>query len=268
MKILDSSEAGRPDVFDKTSLGYLVMESQYLVEWRTLLQDGIGLHLGESESDLMTFRADGHESRIIIQCGVAEDLVSVGWEVNDHQTLDEILSRLRAYEIEYTEGLPKIARQRGVKGFWAFRGPKDITIELYVDPVPSQEPLTMMNPGIITGTCGLGHIAITSRRPTLMRQFWEDIFDLRHSDTILERIAGVDVNIDFFRANARHHSIAIAKVMPLPVDPIRTKIQHFNLLTITLEGLYEAFRRCRKLGFGTLRCSVNSTRGSPGLDKG
>ena len=239
----------KQDIFGASSMGYAVIESSRLGRWQTLLQDGIGLHLQHADNQLLAFRMDQHQRRIIVKHGPAEDFAAIGWQLRGQETLDIVLQRLKSRNIAIHESSNTEAAERGVKRFWRVVGPKRLAIELFVEPLVTEDPLNMLSEGFITGDAGMGHLAITSRRGKDMRRFWQEIFDARQSDTIVEQLAGVTVDIEFFRVNPRHHSIAIAQVRGLALDPIRTKAQHMNLLTTSVGGLTDAFVRCRQLGF-------------------
>ncbi|MQA53645.1 VOC family protein [Pseudomonas piscis] len=239
----------KQDIFGASSMGYAVIESSRLDRWQALLQGGIGLHLAHADSQLLAFRMDQHQRRIIVKHGPAEDFAAIGWQLHDQDTLHIVLQRLRARGIAIHESTAAQAAERGVARFWRVLGPKRMAIELFVEPLTTQEPLSMLSEGFITGESGMGHLAITSRRGKDMRRFWQEIFDARQSDSVVEHLAGVTLDIEFFRVNPRHHSIAIAQVRGLALDPIRTKAQHMNLLTTSVAALTDAFLRCRKLGF-------------------
>ncbi|MFJ4387032.1 VOC family protein [Pseudomonas sp. NPDC089408] len=238
-----------PDIFGASSMGYALIESCHLDQWRELLQHGIGLHLAFFDEQTLAFRMDQHQRRIIVQRGRQEDFLAVGWQLRDQATLDEVLNRLQRLGIEAHPGQPDEAAHRGVKKFWRVLGPKRMAVELFWEPLLTDKPLNMLSAGFITGAAGMGHLAITSRKPQQMQRFWEEIFDARISDHIVERIAGLTLDIDFLRVNERHHSIAIARLRGLPMDPIRTRVQHMNLLTTSAGELTDAYLRCRKLGF-------------------
>ncbi|EJM27462.1 VOC family protein [Pseudomonas sp. GM25] len=238
-----------PDIFGASSMGYALIESRHLARWRELLQHGIGLHLASSDEQTLAFRMDQHQRRIIIQRGPQEDFLAVGWQLRDQATLDEVLKRLQRLGIQAQPSQPEEAAQRGVKRFWRVLGPKRMAVELFWEPLLTDKPLNMLSAGFITGSAGMGHLAITSRKPQQMQRFWQEIFDARASDHIVERIAGVTLDIDFFRVNERHHSIAIARLRGLPMDPIRTRVQHMNMLTTSVSELTNAYLRCRTLGF-------------------
>ncbi|MFJ3056216.1 VOC family protein [Herbaspirillum sp. NPDC087042] len=246
---IDAAAVDRMDLFGASSMGYVMIESEHLERWRELMQKGLGMHLSDDGSDMLALRVDAHRRRIVIRRGPAEDVVAIGWQLRDTKALEEVRARLCRCAIALERGSHQEAMQRSVGAFWRLVGPKEMAIELFIEADLSTQPLAMLNPGFVTGASGLGHVAITSRRPVQMRSFWEEFFDARYSDTIDERIAGVDLRVEFLRVNERHHSIAIANVRTLPIDPIRTCIQHVSFLTTTLDGLTEALQRCRSLGF-------------------
>jgi len=107
----------------------------------------------------------------------------------------------------------------------------------------------MLASGWVTGDSGMGHVAITSARPTLMRGYFTTVFDARLTDYIDETISGVKLRIRFLRLNERHHSIAIAAVRGLPIDPVRTRVQHLNIQAASLDDLARSYERVHELGF-------------------
>lgn len=237
------------DLFGASGMGYVVIESQRLERWREFLQDGLGLHLASRDTRSLAFRIDDHQKRVMIEQGPAEDFAALGWQLRDQAALDLVLQRLCERKIQVSQSSPREAEQRGVESFWRLIGPKGLAIELFTTPLRTDAPLSMLSSGFVTGEAGMGHLAITSRKPAQMLRFWQEIFDARISDHIVEHIAGVTLDIDFLRVNERHHSIAVARTRQAPLDPIRTKAQHMNLLVGSLDDLASAFRRCKKLGF-------------------
>ena len=49
--------------------------------------------------------------------------------------------------------------------------------------------------------------------------------------------------------NERHHSVAIAAVNRLPLNPIRTRVQHLNVQVADLDDMISAYRRVKAFGF-------------------
>ena len=95
----------------------------------------------------------------------------------------------------------------------------------------------------------MGHVAITSTKPQQMRGYYNTVFDVRLTDYIDETISGAKLKIRFLRVNERHHSIAIANVRALPINPIRTRVQHLNIEVASLDDMTQAYQRVKQLGF-------------------
>lgn len=237
------------DVFGAVHLGYVVIETQRFTQWRRFAKDGIGLHVDELTSDTTRFRLDENACRCLLQRGPSEDVTALGWQIDDDDTFDAILSRLVEAGIPLDEGTDEECALRGVQRLWRFPGPKGMATEIFTLPVLSDAPLIMQQTGFVTGDAGMGHVAITSRRPEEIREYYHQIFDARLSDWIDENIGGVGLRIRFLRVNERHHSVAVAGVRGLAVDPIRTRVQHLNTQVETLDDLLSAYQRVIDLGF-------------------
>lgn len=245
----------RPDIFGSTRLGYVVVESNRLTEWNRFGADAIGLHVDELTRDVLRLRLDDRECRFLIRRGGAEDVTAVGWEVDDHDTFEVIAGRVTAAGLPVVEADPEDAALRGVERLWCFPGPKGVTTEIFTRPRTTAAPLRMQNTAFVTGRAGLGHLAITTKHPEQLHTYWNNLLDLRLSDRIVERIGPARLHIRFLRAGERHHSIALADVAGLPIDPVRTAVQHVNIQVERLEDLLSSFHRVTELGF-TIAWSV------------
>ncbi|MCI3270771.1 MULTISPECIES: VOC family protein [Streptomyces] len=236
-------------VFGAVHLGYLVIETNRFTDWRRFGTDAIGMHHDDISRDVMRFRLDDQECRFLLRRGPAEDVVATGWHIDDHAAFEQIEARVRAHGAPCTEGSAEEAALRGVERLLRFPGPKGITQEIYTTPVVSSEPLHMLASGWVTGDAGMGHVAITSAKPAQLRGYFDTVFDARLTDYIDETISGVKLKIRFLRVNERHHSIAIAAVRGLPIDPIRTRVQHLNIQATSLDDLAQSYDRVHELGF-------------------
>lgn len=236
-------------VFGKVHLGYMVVESQRMTAWHRFGADAIGLHVDELDSDTLRFRLDENECRFLIRRGRAEDVAAVGWQVDDHETFDQIIGRVVSAGVPIEEGTPEETALRGVERLWRFRGPKGIHQEIFTTPLTASAPLRMRNSGFVTGEGGMGHLAMTSRDPRGIHQYFNAIFDSRLTDYVDENISGLKLKIRFLRVNERHHSVAVANVQGLRIDPIRTKVQHVNIQAASLEDMLGSFERVTALGF-------------------
>ncbi|EGD53695.1 VOC family protein [Gordonia neofelifaecis] len=240
-----------PSVFGNVHLGYIVIESQKFAEWRRFGKDAIGMHLDEVSPDVIRFRLDDHQARFIIVRGPAEDVVALGWELDDHESFDEIVGRVVNRGVPTVDGTDDDAAVRGVERLIRFPGPNGLAQEIFTRAMRTDQPLAMTTRGgFVTGASGMGHVAITSTKPHQMRGYYNTVFDARLTDYIDETINGARLKIRFLRVNERHHSIAIANVRGLPVNPIRTRVQHLNIEVATLDDMTQAYQRVKQLGFG------------------
>lgn len=238
------------NVFGKVHLGYLVIETQRFDDWRRFGRDAIGMHLDDTLPDVVRFRLDDNECRFLVQRGPAEDATALGWELDDHATFDTIEARIRRHGVPVTEGSAEEAALRGVERFVRFPGPNGLSQEIYVRARQAREPLRLAaGGGFVTGVDGMGHVAVTTKKPHQMRGYYSTVFDARLSDYIDETINGMKLKIRFLRVNERHHTVAIASVNRLPVNPIRTRIQHCNVQVAELDDMTQAYQRVKALGF-------------------
>lgn len=239
-----------PSVFGNVHLGYVVIESDQFADWRRFGRDAIGMHLDELLPDVLRFRVDEHQCRFLLQRGPAEDVTAIGWELDDHATFDEIVSRVTRHGVPVIEGTSEQATLRGVERLVRFPGPNGLTQEIFTRALSADSALMMANRGgFVTGDSGLGHVAIATKKPHQMRGYYDTVFDARLSDYIDETMNGVKLKIRFLRVNERHHSVAIASVNRLPLNPIRTRIQHLNIQVAELDDMTAAYQRVRALGF-------------------
>ena len=237
-------------VFNKVHLGYLVIETEKFAEWRRFGRDAIGMHLDETLPGVMRFRLDDNECRFLLQRGPAEDTTALGWELDDHATFDTIAARITSHGVPLTEGTAEETALRGVERFVRFPGPNGLAQEMYVNARKASAPLSLgVGGGFITGGDGMGHVAIATKKPQQMRGYYNSVFDARLSDYIEETINGLKFKIRFLRVNERHHTIAIASMNLLPLNPIRTKVQHCNVQVADLNDMTLAYQRVKELGF-------------------
>ncbi|OTG92114.1 VOC family protein [Acinetobacter sp. ANC 3813] len=238
------------NIFGKVKIGYLIAESSKFDEWIDFAQKCLGLMLSERTEQALSFRIDDHQKRLIIQKGVQEDVTHLGVQLADQSVLQEVLRRFDQRGIDYAQGTAEDAVLRRVKAFWTLRGPKDIQLELFIDALHTQDDLETKVSGFYTGDCGMGHVALTSRKPEKMIRFWQEFFDARLTDTIEQKINGVILDVSFLRLNERHHSVAVARTRgSVHLDPIRTRIQHVNFQVLDIEDVTASYQRCKDYGF-------------------
>ena len=237
------------DLFGYVHLGYAVIETNKFDDWKRFGRDAIGMHLDEMLPDTIRFRLDANECRFLLRRGPAEDVVALGWTLDDHATFDEICRRVADHGVPAVEGSDDEAKLRGVERFLRFPGPNGLSQEVYTTARVAPLPLNIPGSGFVTSAGGLGHVAITTKKPHELRGYYNHVFDARLSDYIDETINSMKLKIRFLRVNERHHSVAIASLNALPVNPIRTRVQHVNVQVSTLDDMVTSYQRVKELGF-------------------
>lgn len=238
------------EVFGSVRLGYVAVETQRFADWRRFGRDAIGMHVDETLPDVMRFRLDDNACRFLLRRGPAEDVTALGWQLDDDRSFDEVVARVAGQGVPVAEGTAEEAALRGVERLARFPGPNGLAQEIYTRPAVADAPLMTAVPGgFVTGDGGIGHVAITTREPQQMRGYYATVFDARLSDFIDETISGVKVKIRFLRVNRRHHTVAIAAATRLPINPIRTRVQHVNIQVVDLDDMVAGYQRVKQLGF-------------------
>ena len=240
------STAITPSVFGNVHLGYVVIETDKFADWKRFGREAIGMHLDDMAPDTVRFRLDANECRVLLRRGPAEDVVTLGWHLDDHATFDEITRRVVDHGVPTVEGPDEDAKLRGVERFLRFPGPNGLTQEIYTTARTSPLPLDIPGSGFVTGAGGLGHVALTTKKPHELRGYYNHVYDARLSDYIDETINGMKLKIRFLRVNERHHSVAIASVNALPINPIRTRVQHVNVQAATLDDMVASYQRVKR----------------------
>jgi 2,3-dihydroxybiphenyl 1,2-dioxygenase len=239
-----------PSVFGRVHLGYIVIETEKFSDWRRFGRDAIGMHCDDGWPGFMRFRLDDHECRFLLQPGRAEDVTGLGWQLDDHETFDTVLARITQHGVPAVEGTDEQAALRGVERLVRFPGPNGLTQEVFTRARADTTPLQMATQrGFVTGAAGMGHVALTTTRPHQVRGYFDTVFDARLTDYIEETISGLKFKIRFLRVNERHHSVAIAAVNRMPLNPIRTRVQHLNIQVADLDDMTAAYQRVKELGF-------------------
>jgi 2,3-dihydroxybiphenyl 1,2-dioxygenase len=238
------------NIFGRVHLGYLVIETDRFADWHRFGRDAIGMHLDETLPDIMRFRLDDNACRFLLQRGPAEDVTTLGWQIDDHRTFDEICSRVTRHGVPVVEGTAEEAALRGVERLVRFPGPNGLAQEVFTRARTDALPPDMaVRGGFVTGDAGIGHVAVTSKKPHQVRGYYNTVFDARLTDYIDETISGLKFKIRFLRVNQRHHSVAIAAVNRLPINPIRTRVQHLNIQVADLDDMTASYQRVKELGF-------------------
>jgi len=206
-------------------LGYLGFEVSNLTAWESFATGVLGLEVSVRRPDGgLGLRLDSYRQRLVLEPGPADDLKFLGWQVADQAGLDEMSAKLKAAGVEVTPGTEDEAAARGVQRLVKYSDPGGIPSEIFFGPAKGSQPFkSKIAPrGFVAEELGLGHLVISARSQQESKDFYTNVLGFRLSDYIITTIYGYPVNIAFFHANPRHHSIAFG-------DAQKKRLHHFML---------------------------------------
>ncbi len=228
------------------NLGYLIFEASDLAAWRSFAESILGLMVSErADSDALSVRMDGHEQRLGLEPGPADDLVAAGFEVADRSTLDELTQRLQAERFDVQTCDAEAAARRGVQTLVRTEDPNGLAIELFCNPVRSETPFVseLVPGGFVTAEEGLGHFVLNAVDRAATEHFYRDVLGMRLSDRIAIPVApGKTIDIDFYHVNARHHTLAFA------ITGMPKRIHHFMIEAQDGDAVGLAYDRVQDAG--------------------
>jgi len=226
-------------------LGYLGFEVSDVPGWERLLVDVLGL-VSERRSDgTVALRTDERAQRIVLHPGTRDDVLYVGFELDDEAALDRLGTELVAAGIPAAPASDDAARVRRVRRLWQTEDPNGVPLELFCGPALAREPFrsALVPSGFVTGTEGLGHVVLATADADATERFYCDRLGFRLSDRIIAEMApGFSLCITFLHANARHHTVAFAAA-PLP-----KRMHHFMLEVGAMDDVGYAYDRCLAAG--------------------
>lgn len=194
--------------FDITALGYLVIASDAVDDWRSFAGPGLGMQLVDKSTQTAAFRMDDHAQRLIVTNSSHPTGYTIGWQASSMAALERIATRLESAGVRLEYAKPAITEERMVGNLIAFQDPVGNCVEVFCDPVLVDTPFVpgRTHSGFRTGSLGFGHIALTSPRLDLLIPFYRDILGFRVSD-----YQHTPFHAYFFHINQRHHSLALVE---------------------------------------------------------
>jgi 2,3-dihydroxybiphenyl 1,2-dioxygenase len=220
-------------------LGYLVFEVSDVAAWEKFATEILGLTVGgRGEDGSLALRMDDYEQRILLVPGPADDLAALGWEMANDAELDAAAKRLEAAGFATKVGTAEEVARRRVRRLVTYTDPAGIPSELFVGPALAKEPFssTRVRSGFVTGKQGLGHCVVSARSQDESKRFYGEVLGFRLSDHIICDLHGYHVNIAFFHANPRHHTIAFG-------DAQKKRMHHFMIEARSMDDVGLAFDR-------------------------
>jgi 2,3-dihydroxybiphenyl 1,2-dioxygenase len=220
-------------------LAYVGIDARQPERWRDF-SELLGLQPVETASALF-LRMDAKARRFIITEGSADDLAFCGFEAERADDFRSAVERLRTAGIAFEEGTAAGAELRGVERYVSFCDPAGIRHEIASACAVAQAPFTPKFPhqGFVTGSEGMGHIAVISPDYAQCRDFFSKATGAGLSDHIFSAFGDSTVRVAFMHLNPRHHSVAYAQ---FPVDMPR-KIDHIMIEAVDLVDVLKAQAR-------------------------
>ncbi|HEY6557698.1 MAG TPA: VOC family protein [Polyangiaceae bacterium] len=225
-------------------LGYLGFEVSAPDAWQSFALDVLGLELaGELPGGGFDLRMDSHARRLFVEPGPADDVSVIGWQVADAAALERLAKELEAAGYAVSSGSREEASRRSVAALVKFRDPAGIPSELFYGPERGARPFqsTVLASHFVAEQSGLGHVVVTSKDKRESVDFYTRVLGFRLSDHVVCRYFGHDVDISFFHANRRHHSVAIGGPQP-------KRIHHFLLEVGLMDDVGMCFDRALRSG--------------------
>jgi 2,3-dihydroxybiphenyl 1,2-dioxygenase len=224
-------------------LGYLAIEARDLDAWEAFAVGVLGLQAARRADGTLVLRCDDWAQRFVVSQGAADDVTTIGWEVDDAASLDAMMARLKAANVEVTPGTDDEARNRRVARLVKLVDPAGTPLEVFYGAeraaAPFQSPHLVSS--FVTGKQGLGHCVVVATDLEQSKRFYCDLLGFKLSDRIVCEIYGFPVDITFLHASARHHTVAIGA-------PPGKRIHHFMLEVASMDDVGLAFDRALRAG--------------------
>jgi len=235
-------------VIDIKSMGYVRVASTDLDAWRTFAGKVLGLAetRGPSE-DSLYYRIDEVAARLMVFPAESDHLACTGWELADHQALQDAREHLEKAGVQVEDGTPDELDERRVQELIRFTDPFDNVFELFHGIAYERRPVVPpYGARFVTGEQGMGHVVIPVSDDVEALRFYRDTLGFRLRDSMsmpgefVGKEPGSKVWLRFLGVNPRHHSLAF---LPMP-NPSRCV--HIMLEVEELDDVGRALERVRK----------------------
>lgn len=233
---------------DVRAMGYIRVASTDLEAWRTFAGRVLGLAEGRGpDPENLYYRIDQVCARVVVFPSDRDELAATGWEVADHQALQDAREHLQKAGVEFEEGTADELAERRVQELVRFRDPWDNVFELFHGIAYEARPLvTPYAARFVTGEQGMGHIVLPVTDDVEALRFYTEVLGFRLRDSmsmpgeLVGKEPGNKVWLRFLGVNPRHHSLAF---LPMP-NP--AKCVHVMLEVEELDDVGRALERVRK----------------------
>ena len=230
-------------------LGYLGFEVSDMPRWQRFASEVMGVGVSAGPQGAIYLSIDAAPARLIVLPGQADDLAFTGWKVASPADVRAFAEHLQEQGLAHAWGGEEELALRGALSMLHFTDPEGNRHEVYAPaPVPAEafhSPLVAS--GFVTGAGGAGHVVYEVDHYPEMVAFARNVLGARLSDHIyLQPVPQVRIEVSFFHANERHHSLAVAPRAPGAWP--RKRMHHFMLEVGDVADVGRARDRCLDLG--------------------
>ncbi|MGH7906481.1 MAG: VOC family protein [Candidatus Binataceae bacterium] len=230
-------------------LGYIGVGAKNIDAWERFGTEILGMQLVERGDDgSLYFRMDEYHHRISVHPDPCDDLMLLGWEVEDDRALDAVAGQLTDWGVRIENGTAEEAAARAVYRLIKYKDPSGIPSECYYGPLkyntPPFQPTRPIS-GFVTGeNFGMGHVVIAVDNFDKSVNFYQNALGMRVTDIATPsseraRRIGIDSHMVFFHCNLRHHSIAFGS------GRYTKRLNHFLVQVNTIDDVGATFDLCQ-----------------------
>lgn len=127
---------------DLKSLGYITVSTSDIERWRHFAFGVLGFAEGKGpDESALYLRMDERAARIIVVPGEVDRVITVGWEVRDHQALQRVKAALDGAGVGFKELSVQEADARRVEEVITFEDPAGTTLEVFHSAVLDHSPV-------------------------------------------------------------------------------------------------------------------------------
>jgi 3,4-dihydroxy-9,10-secoandrosta-1,3,5(10)-triene-9,17-dione 4,5-dioxygenase len=247
---------------DIHSLGYLEVQTNDIGRWRTFAFDVLGFAAGNGpDPSALYLRMDERPARLMVVEGEIDEVVTVGWEVRDHQALMRVQDTLEGAGVGVKPLSQGDVDGRRVEEAITFVDPAGATIEVFHGAVLDHSPvITPFGARFVTGDQGMGHVVVPTTDPDGTFAFYTDVLGFRPRGSLRVPAPAKygPMRVRFLGVNERHHSLAICPAVRVAAP----RLVHVMVEVDSLDAVGQALDRVMRDGF-----SLSSTLGRHTNDK-
>lgn len=228
-------------------LAYVGLHVRDLSAWKDFAEKSLGFVTRFRSDEVLEVFTDALYPRAILHQGSEEGLAYLGWEAQNHQTLQGISQRV-PHEILIAES--QLQSERGIptKQTVRFTDPNGIENHIFVGamrPISTSAHVSIAY-RFKADALGFGHVTLNVPDPRQTMNFYSEIIGARVSDYITRMKDGQPREVAFLRVNRRHHSLAVGNT---PNKEQGVSLGHLMIEMKSLRDIGLLRDRCLNDGF-------------------